>query len=398
MLKKKTTYNKISVTLLMVAILFCCGCSDDTSQDIQTSDHQVHFMLGSQQLKDVESSLSTRSLPSGYEDYQTLHPNAIDAQSNMVVFFTPSTENPARQDVATRRLYFNNYQWSTNVTILDESHPYYIYGFMPISADDTSSDVDISLLRGETNYSKGACLTINDMNAVTLSDVCVISGVKQATDNISFENVNIVPGAFSYQFSTAYNDYVCLLLDHICAGIDLQMKVDETYATLRSIKLKSLKIWALSDNNEKIETMTGTVNITANTQGVSPIIGTNAVTFTSKSNGNEKPITLYDNSELTSTDDDQLPKLTTMYQNLQGYYAPPSVNRFLMKSIYNIYDRKGNLIREDCAAENIFTIQGTNGILQPGKKYTVQITVTPTYLYVLSEPDLDNPTFTVTNQ
>ena len=175
------------------------------------------------------------------------------------------------------------------------------------------------------------------------------------------------------------------------------MKVDDTYATLRSIKLKSLNIWALSNDDEKIETMTGTVNITANTRGVSPI-GTNAVTFTPKSTGNKKPVTLYDNSELTSTDDDQLPKLTTTYQNLQGYYASPSVNRFLMKSLYNIYDRKGNLIREDCEAENIFTIQETNGILQPGKKYTVQITVTPTYLYVLSEPDLDNPTFTVTNQ
>jgi hypothetical protein len=40
----------------------------------------------------------------------------------------------------------------------------------------------------------------------------------------------------------------------------------------------------------------------------------------------------------------------------------------------------------------LFTEQTTT---QRGKRYTVNLTIQPTYLYVLSDPDLDSPTVTV---
>jgi hypothetical protein len=64
-----------------------------------------------------------------------------------------------------------------------------------------------------------------------------------------------------------------------------------------------------------------------------------------------------------------------------------------METTYNVYDRKGNLIRKDCKAKNVLNLP--TGGLTRGQKYTFNLTVNPTYLYVLSDPDLDNPTITV---
>ena len=75
---------------------------------------------------------------------------------------------------------------------------------------------------------------------------------------------------------------------------------------------------------------------------------------------------------------------------------PGQNTSFYLRSTYNVYDLKGNLVREGCEAVNtidlrsLFKITATQ--LQRGHMYSVTLTVNPTYLYVLSEPDLDNPT------
>jgi hypothetical protein len=61
---------------------------------------------------------------------------------------------------------------------------------------------------------------------------------------------------------------------------------------------------------------------------------------------------------------------------------------------YDVYDRKGNLIRKDCTAENQLPAP-PNGQWKSGKRIVIPLTVEPTYLYVLSNPDLDNPTITI---
>ena len=77
--------------------------------------------------------------------------------------------------------------------------------------------------------------------------------------------------------------------------------------------------------------------------------------------------------------------------------------QFEMTATYNVYDRNGNLIRKDCEAKNVLKLTKSDsdqilpGGLAHGQKYTFNLTVNPTYLYVLSDPDLDNPTVTINN-
>ena len=65
---------------------------------------------------------------------------------------------------------------------------------------------------------------------------------------------------------------------------------------------------------------------------------------------------------------------------------------------YDVYDTHvttehpyGNLIREGCTATNKVKVSG----MAPGVRKTLTLTVTPTYLYMLSDDDLNNPTIVI---
>ena len=51
-------------------------------------------------------------------------------------------------------------------------------------------------------------------------------------------------------------------------------------------------------------------------------------------------------------------------------------------------DDTHNVIRENCTASNKMRVSG----MEHGKTNTVTVTIAPTYLYVLTDPDLNNPT------
>ena len=70
-------------------------------------------------------------------------------------------------------------------------------------------------------------------------------------------------------------------------------------------------------------------------------------------------------------------------------------------STYDVYDNNrttehpdGNLIRSRCVAVNKIDILRLFNMatLNRGYVYTIKLKIEPTYLYMLSEPDLDNPT------
>ena len=95
-------------------------------------------------------------------------------------------------------------------------------------------------------------------------------------------------------------------------------------------------------------------------------------------------------------------ELTTSDKYVQGYMAPIGMTEFTLVSQYDVYDTKGNLIRENQTAANkininqIFSTQLiTVTEFERGTRYTLKLKVNPTYLYMLSEPDLDNPTVEV---
>jgi hypothetical protein len=77
---------------------------------------------------------------------------------------------------------------------------------------------------------------------------------------------------------------------------------------------------------------------------------------------------------------------------------PQGVSTLILTSLYDVYDTKGNLIRKDCKATNTMELKDLlteQTEAKRGWRYQVNLNINPTYLYVLSEPDLDNPTVTV---
>ena len=86
---------------------------------------------------------------------------------------------------------------------------------------------------------------------------------------------------------------------------------------------------------------------------------------------------------------------SNVYTECLGHFMPSGITTLILTSVYDVYDRKGNLIRKGCKATNTIVLQDllTGQITtERGKRYTINLIVKPTYLYMLSEPDLDNPT------
>ena len=90
-------------------------------------------------------------------------------------------------------------------------------------------------------------------------------------------------------------------------------------------------------------------------------------------------------------------ELTPITWSEEIAYVPYTKSYYILRSTYDIYDKKGNLIRQDQVAEtklNPFYIFNVTD-MERGKKYVLKLTVAPTYLYQLSDQDLDNPTIII---
>ena len=75
-------------------------------------------------------------------------------------------------------------------------------------------------------------------------------------------------------------------------------------------------------------------------------------------------------------------------------------DNLVLQCTYDVYDKNvttehldGNLVRANCVAENKLPENRVKA--EVNQRTLLTITVNPTYLYVLSEPDLDNPTITI---
>ncbi len=281
-----------------------------------------------------------------------------------------------------------------------QSGDYFLYGFIPTEDADHASIAPLN-----SSYSNGAVLTIHDLDAVTPSDVCVIIGAKEGTD------VNTPTGLQRGQYQThlnptgtssTYHNYIFLLFDHLYSALRFNYKVDAEYAKLRTIKLRKLELIAYSDDSGGAVKAKYNVVITLrqNTTGDSPIASVNFTPDTSS--GNVAPVPLYD------WDGDPSKYLTlkvTEPTAFMGTFVPGDMKYFKLRSTYDVFDKnvtnahpEGNLIREGCQAENTIDLRkkfGSYLSTTRGSSYSYTITVQPTYLYMLSEPDLDNPTVTI---
>jgi hypothetical protein len=165
------------------------------------------------------------------------------------------------------------------------------------------------------------------------------------------------------------NFFMYLLMDHLYASMNFSLITHPEYAQVRTIRLKTMKLKV-----DKASVVNATVTLTHNTVGNSPIT---AATFT--------PTDGSCNAEIFNNADGLALSSTTPIE-VSACFAPSLSNDLTLVSTYDVYDSQDNLIRRGCTSTN--KIPALNA--KRGERVQINLTVNPTYLYVLSHKDLDN--------
>ena len=407
----KTIISKVSLVSfisLVSFVSFVSSCSTEDADDLGAANPAgvpIGGVKGYASYFD-ENLLQTRAgdalKKKGYEDYE-------GGDKTIAFALTQDGQTPKKG-----HLFKVEDEWRTNIGAIDAGD-YYLYGFIPnlsvIKFGITDRDGN------DAKYSEGAKIVLEDVPAVVENDLCVIVGAKQGYDkdhdgSSAYTDVNgngeydegidtrldtLRLGDFKYKASAitgsgGTDNYIFLLLDHLYAAIRVNMKVYADYAALRTIKLKSLQLATKAGDAVSKDKTNITIDL-ARTSGSdvkeSPI---QSISYEDSPAG--VPINLAEGGiEFWSSASGH--KLTTDFQSFIGHFMPNGITTLILTSTYDVYDTQGNKIRENCQATNTMELKDLLAIqtsTQRGKRYTINMTILPTYLYVLSDPDLNNPT------
>lgn len=408
-----TIISKVSLVSFISLISFVsfvssCSKSDDLDggEDLNApgvalgglSGYSTYFEenMDLQMTRSGDASTRAWAIPSGYEAYEGgVQPIAIAfAETNMDKlklmghFYKVEDKD----------------QWRTNVEF-EKNHYYYLYGFIPNLpvikydiTDRTPEDDDDGNLETDSktdgNFADGAIMSLEDVPAVMPNDLCVVIGAKHGTDKE--HDSGLRRGDFSFRTSqgTDGKDYVFLLFDHLYAALSINMKVYADYDAIRTIKLKSLKLSTQVGETVSKDKTNITINLHTTDGSTSPIDTEDGIVFESAG----EPISS-DGMEFWSNGDGE--QLTTSSKQFIGYFMPDRITKLVLTSEYDVYDKDrtsehpdGNLIRRNCKATNTMELKDllTEQLAtERGKRYTIDMTIMPTYLYMLSDPDVKNP-------
>ena len=409
----------------LLMTMFLLGCSDDPSVETYRVTFEAQSCATAMEVEgqDNDSRLyspttpffttrtddpPTWTPPSPYVTFeQTFGADGLfQQQKNLVnksinAFFTQNEESPLEGTFFYKDA---DGSWRLNMDI-ENSGTYYLYGYIP---KEDASSANVSPYDA---YSNGAVLTINGLNSVTPSDVCVIVGAK---NGLSATNDNgLTTGQFAVDAKSvvknpdgttaaAGSNFIFLLFDHLYSSLRFRFTVNSDYAALRTIKLRKLELTSYDDQGGGVKAKyNATITLQKKENGASPIMNVNFSPDDTSSDVSQVPI--FDGEvELPVYDSQHLPQF-------MGSFVPGDYTKFKLRSTYDVYDKnvtpehpEGNLIRQGCQAENTIDLTdnkfgGEDLKVMRGHCYSFKIKVQPTYLYVLSEPDLDNPTMSFGN-
>ena len=343
----------IDILLIAVAVLLnACSSGDSGEQPDPTDDKPVQkeIQVMTYASHFAETELSHRAAPTGFSAYTP------DKTTNMGIYMLLPADwaTPKEEKI----IYTNKWHAYFEVT---SDKTYTVYGYMPKTGDMSSSLTKTT--------AEAATLTISNIKPITTDDICIITGVEASDEGLK-------EGQFSWSWPIGDDNYkIYILMDHLYAAVLFRLKIDAEYASLRTIKLKTMTLRTDYGN------VIATISLTHNTTGASPISG---VVFAPS--GSSEDFLVFNSDAGTALDKDTPVDINTCF-------APTLSNNLTMVTTYDVYDRKGNLIRENSTATNKLP----NLAAVRGQKVQVNLTVNPTYLYVLSEPDLDNPTIKIEN-
>lgn len=340
--------NKKYIGILSVAatiLLSACSSDDSGAQNNTTDNTPVGVKM---QVKTFSSFFADPG-PTAVSDPTGFTAYTPDKRTTMGIYMLLAGAAPEEKSITYSDRWHAYFEVTADKT-------YTVYGYMP-----KTGDMGSTLTKTTPD---AATLTITGIKPVTTDDVCIITGVKET-------NVGLKEGEFSWYTPVGVDTYyINILMDHLYAAVMFSMKIDTEYANLRTIKVKQME---LSTDKGSVK---ATISLTHNDTGASPVTG---VTYTPS--GSSYTAEIFSSEEGTALD-----KKTPLVIN--SCFAPTLSNNLTLVTTYDVYDSKDNLIRQNCTATNKLP----NLEAVRAQRVQVNMTVNPTYLYVLSEPDLDNPT------
>ena len=255
-----------------------------------------------------------------------------------------------------------HYWRAQNLKVKPGTHNFWLYGYMPA----------IEGITGEVLGQRQ--IKLSGIQPISPEDICIVTGVR-------VHETSALPlrGTFEFEYKNSdYNDVTVLnlLLEHMLGHVDFKFKIGSRYSQLRKIKVKSLTIKTTSKSS-----IAATINLPANTEDV--------VTISYTAEGTDQT---YTTTLLANTDTPK--ELTTT-----GVSVSSGINvavgtglseNFILESQYEVYDLKNNLLSTRTASNNL-----SGALPVMGQKKEVVLTVEPTYLYQLSDDDLNNPEVTI---
>ena len=371
MMTEKMTYRWLWSCLVAGGLLLLSGCSGSSSEDDLQQPEQVALQLRAVTRTDDAFRIPDKDNPA----------------SNIKLFLatlTPTNENPNNYSLTEGSFSYKNSQWSStnslNPLIVKEETPYYLYGYMPSSISATPSAPD-------GDYSKGINLSFTGLPAITSDDICVLVGVQLVGANAT-GSPTVTEGQYGFRSNIKGQNYVNLLMAHLYAKLKVNFKIDPNYAELRSIHLKEVTLTSKYADGASV-----TVNLRSG-QGIG------SPSFPSGSEGEIKhTISLFKSSAIIPEKvlDKALANQVdpVLALDLPAYCRPVAVEgtyNLTLTTTYDVYDLKGQNLGERVSENKIkFDVAE----VKPGQEKKLVLTVKPTYLYVLSDNDADNPTITL---
>lgn len=363
----------------LIGLMGLMGCSKDEASSKEpmgsTELEVASYVRWFEEADGANGANRAWAIPSGYEAYE-------DGVQPIGIAFT-------QNDVAPKigSFFKSSDKWRTDLEDIGEG-TYQLYGYIPHQTAINYSITDYNGANG--SYSTGAIMTLQNVPTVMPNDLCVVIGAKHGYDREHDGNSDgtnrLRMGDFGFtSASSNTGNYVFLLFDHLYAALKVNMSIYADYAKLRTIKLKSLQLSTQAGNETTKKRTDITIKLRATDGSVSPI---QEITYGQPATypAIEGGLEFWSNSAGTA--------LTTAPQPFIGHFMPLGITRLSLTSVYDVYDKKENLIRKDCKVTNSVLLSAFfSGQTQTerGKRYTINMTIQPTYLYMLSEPDLDNP-------
>lgn len=316
--------------------------------------------------------------------YNELYPIPINKEYTTIGAFLVDDEHSSYSSLSGYFSYSSGNTWNTTVGV--KPGDFFLYGYMPSNLSGMSA----TLTKRTDTWADGANLLLTSLSTVTPADVCVVVGALKWPDKTTpiydpAVVAQLQQGKFDYE-GTETDNFVYLLLEHLYTNVNFELSVEPKYSELRTIVLKKVTMRSAVSN-----TVDATITLTN-----SPTDPMASISFVATSVPPANAVLFPEEGQYETP----VAVEGVGFTSIPGYFAPGMTEQsFVFEFIYDVYDRHGvdathpygNKVREDCHAINKWAITGST--VQPGKSFKVKAVVRPTYLYQLSDPDLDNPVF-----